>query len=567
MLSHFFKQGMKLVSKTSLLKSFTFKTIQQSTSLYKYSKYNFANISRTQLDMMLDDFFRISDAGDLKSALQKGLHIMEQISNNSEYVREYYDLVINLAQLYSKHEQYKKGLELLEEFYNKIEKLFIDPEARDEALVNIRDKLAFMNGQLNNYEKSENLLKENIEFLTKSLARDTTNFKQNKLMFAYTYYNLFNLQTFKNDPEELRKATLEKAYEIYSEYQNELQSIGYNINKELANLCFLAEDYEDALKYFKNASIIKRESAEEDDAEMYDIITGLGNCYEAVGEYEKAISEFKKALEMKAKAIQAMKKDDPYLREHYADLAKLHEFIGEIYVDTDELPPALEYINEAKTILAKFQSPEIEYARIYYLLATIFFKKKFFDKCIENSKRYIKAIDSTNEENHSVTGWNKEIIELNKFKCFKMIAECYFNLKEHEKCKKYVLISLNLLDIVKQLDTDETFIEKYEVAKLNSFIGNYEEAIAAYKSVLDTIAENKTKNMEDEEVDSRLVRFDSLFNIGILKIEQLKYEEAKEMLSELLGEIVATKLSVLDDMKEEINKKIALINMKLKYNK
>jgi tetratricopeptide (TPR) repeat protein len=570
MIRHFFKYNSNIIKHILTNPNNTFSSLNTRKQIITFPKYMFSyntNLRRDQVLMLLNDLNNLITRNELYLATEKGIQTVELLQNHPDFIKEHYQATLSLAQAYSGLGQNKQGLDLLENYLTQIDSLFGNKliKEKESAVINLKDKIAYFYSQTGMLDKSEAFINENISLLEKKLkTKQSTDEKRDAINLCYAYHSLFQVATAMEKSNAEIKSILVKAFNIYSEYPNELRHIGLDIHRHLARINYEDEKFEKAIENYNEVMGILKASEDSDDQMEYEIHMSLANCYDALGESEKVLKEFDTAMINKQNIIGKLKETDPTLPEHYLDLGKLYEAKAEIYMDMNEDNKALENIHEGKKYILKYPTEHINICRSYFVLANIYHNKEMHEKCIENAKKFIKAIDSTDVNEIGKSGYGSEIALINKYRCFKLITESYYNLKDLDKSKKYANITLTILPTIK--DAGDVFIQKYEIARLNFLMGNFEETINTYKKVIEIINENKQTSLSDED-DKKIMVFNCWYNIGLAKFEQNKLQEAKEILSKVLTDIIESKVPINEEVKEDINKKLASINMKLTFEK
>jgi tetratricopeptide (TPR) repeat protein len=562
MLGHFIKRNFFTLTKQIIPKAFNLNNTRLYSNIIFLQKRSFSKISREQAYILLDDLTNLVNRSELMIAVEKAQHAVELLRDKPEFTNEHFQALTILTQIYSELDRDKESIELLQAYLNGIDKIVLgnsnlNDSMKVQIVIAAKDKLAYYHGKLKDFKTARQFIDENINQLEEAVGLPGT--QDNTITtLAVAYINLFQLQVGQGDSLEEQKKNLEKAYRFLNKHQDVLGQFGFFILKNLGYLNQIEGEFEKAIELYQEALGLAEITQQMSDQDLYEIHVYLGNCYEGLDEYEKSVSEITKAIDVKKTMISKLRETDPAQHTHHVELGNLYQLLAEMHFELNDDNKALEYIMEGKKYNLKFPTQQIYMARSYFILANIYYNKKFNEKCIENAKKYIKAIDSADETSIEQSGYNVDVAKMNRYKCFKMICECYYNLKDTEKCKKYVNITINLMGDIKD---DGLFVEKYEIARLNYLNGEFDKSVEAYQDVMNTINENPE---EGEEAENQYLIFDCRYNIGIIKSEQGKLEEAKEIFSGLLSDIVAGKLEVDESFKEELNKKIVMINMRLK---
>jgi tetratricopeptide (TPR) repeat protein len=566
MLNHLIKRNFLTCTKQIIPRLLHLKGCVFNKPLFIIQKTNFTQINKDQVYMILDNILNLVNRSELMIASEKAQHAVELLHNQPEYFKEHFNVLTLLSQVYSDLQRNEDAIELLKKYLNDIDTNFsksdVSENDKQQIILITKEKMAYFYGRLNDYNTSRRLLEDNIQQLEALVKTDPsdTNIKS----LGVSYINLFQLLSRCEEAIEVQKNVLKKAYELYKKYQDYLLHVGFFILKHLGFLYQSEEKFEKAIGYYNQALNEKEGANQVTEIDLYELHSYLSNCYENLDDLEKATEELNKAIEIKKSIIYKIKETDPSQQEHNIELGNLYQILAQMYFEFDDDNKALENIQEGKKYTLKYPTPHIYIARSYFILANIFFKKKFNEKCIENSKKFIKAIDATGEQNIELSGYTISDTKVNRYKCFKMISECYYNLNDVEKCKKYVQITLNHIKDLTDIENDK-FIEQYEIGRLNYLGGNYDMAIDTFHNVIKIIENNESGKEVTSDEDKYLI-FDCHYNIGLIKSDQNKLEEAKEILSNLLSEMIRSKLNFKDELKEDINRKIGMINMKLKHS-
>jgi hypothetical protein len=511
------------------------------------------------IDRSFKQIYHLSSFNNFDDTENKIKDLITHLSNNKyNNISNIYDATTLAIDNYIKQAKYEEGINYINEYINSLEYV-TDDILKNDILVGVRDKLAFIYGSIKQWDTAINLLNDNVTIIRERIKEDTINLKSDYINLASSLTNLSNIYLDMQEPSYKVKPIFNELSIIYTMYPDDLKRMGVHVYKYNGNSAFELENFEEALTGFASALKIKRELAEDDDQESFEINYSIGSSFLKMEDFDKSIEAYKDSANIKTKLI-ARTNPSEMDQTPYVELGKGYEKIADLYQYKEDFSSCLEFINKARENYLKTSTP-ILLANVYLTAASACFYKAQYDKSIEYAKKYIKLIDTADDQNLIMIESNKELSNINKYKMFKTIAESYKKIGQDEKCKKYCSICTNIIKNTTSENNGTEFIFKQlELGRLYSLSNKFEYAMNAYDDILSII------NTDPEAVEGgHLLALDCHYKKADIYISLDKWNEAKSLLEEILESINDKQIEVPVEKYDEILKKYNNINIKIKY--
>ncbi len=257
---------------------------------------------------------------------------------------------------------------------------------------------------------------EACEWFSKALAINKQQYGEDHPSIAVIYNNIGNVYSAKNDLTKTLTYRL-KAMEVAEKTDSEPDVLS-GIYNNIANCYFDQHIFDDAVKYYRMALEIRKSNFGENSREVAESYANLGNVYRWKGLFDVAWANYEKALAIR-KAVVGMEHADTastylnigHLYENQGNLvqaaenysialslyeelfgpndsrvAKVKMSIGDVYCDgntQEEYDCALNlYKDTLNILLEKFDSNNIEIARLYRSIGIVYAHKKNYSEAL-----------------------------------------------------------------------------------------------------------------------------------------------------------------------------------------
>lgn len=433
------------------------------------------------------------------------------------------DSVILIGDKLAKFHKFEDSINLLEDFYLKIEKIDKNNNKPNPHSFSIKEKMKILieinlliseyNDKLGNLSKAEEYVAKNIKYIEdliimwrlnsdflKSENLDLTNLEGYLALMHFNmgYYKLRNSKG-NESVEEFTK--VKEVYENFSKNNTDINLVDFLVRKELAKALQYLKKYEEAVFVFQ--SLIKNsENLEISQEDMMNNSLGyrsLAECYHALNKKDIAenyLLQYKNTTEEYLAKYGEQSLPQGKL-QFYLEVARAFESVSQDYMNEKNFDKSEESIRLSLNYYEKFSCDEIYRIVAIYFLANIYEGQEKYSDSILMCEKYQNIanafLNKFFDEEGSLKPNLQSVIPQNVLEFREQVyylissdfikANCFIKLAQFENAKKNFLIAYNnLKKYESNLVSDKSWLNllvdlKLKLSNGNKLTGNLEECL------------------------------------------------------------------------------------------
>lgn len=462
-------------------------------------------------------------------------HYLNEEDLTDEAINELTEHIILLSDILRELERTDESIIKQREYLIKLENSdkIKNPEDSDAIYFikyRLLDRISFDNFVLQRYEESKEACEELISLTKKRIVQDKLTLIDDRCSLFASILNLIQIKTYSGASKEEIMDDLNVCLEIFNQHKNKLETNGFKFFRALALTQYEMGSFDDSIKSCKTSLKYKQMEWDEDSDDTFLIYRCLGDNYLVLGDNEKSEEFYFKCIKIKEELLSSFTKEELQLqgREHFIDIGRVYEILGENKLLEGELQKSEEFIYKSLENYLKYPLDHIFVANCYFMLGEINLENKNLDKSIEYSKKYISALEKF-IKSHELEMKNPKFDvqyytrlsiprhQSNTYKALKYITQAYSGKGDKINCKKYGELAIDkLVELNKDseiLDNSEAESEmikyqlsdylnyKYEIIKLYELMNAIPLALREYDEIITKLNSSQVDKIIFERED------------------------------------------------------------------
>jgi hypothetical protein len=465
-------------------------------------------------------------------------HYLNEEDLTDEAIKELSDHTILLSDVLRELERIEESSLKQREVLIKLENSdkIENPEESD-ALYFIKfkllDRISFDNFVLQRYQESKEASEELISLVKKRIAQDKLTLIDDRCTLFASILNLIQIKTYTGASKEDIMEDLKTCLEIFNQHKNKLEANGFKFFRALALTYYEMGNIDESIKSCKTSLKYKQMEGDEDSEDTFLVYRCLGDNYSILGDKEKSEEFYFRSIKIKEELLYSLSHEELQLegREHFTDVGRIYEILGENKLLDGDLEKSEEFINKSLENYLKYPVDHIFVANCYLILGEINLESKKLERSLEYSKKYISAVEKfIKSHEHEINNPTFDLDyytrlsipthQSNIYKALKYITQAYCGLGDKINCKKYGQLAVDkLVEINKDSENSESDSEmikyqmsdflnyKYELIKLYELMNAIPLALKEYDEIISKLNSTQVDKIfferEDDQGDNK----------------------------------------------------------------